>query len=95
MAEVYMDKDAVSNIAEGFDTAGDVLKAVNMSLEAAIQLMNSNAFVGAVGGAAIQQYLNMIRPRVEDLSVTCTEMSEDLRQAVALREQAEQAGDSI
>ena len=95
MAEVYMDKDAVSNIAEGFDTAGDVLKAVNMSLEAAIQLMNSNAFVGAVGGAAIQQYLNMIRPRVEDLSVTCTEMSEDLRQAVALREQAEQADDSI
>lgn len=93
--ETYMDKDAVRSIAQGFDTASDTLKAVAMALEAAMTILRVTAFVGLVGGAALERYLANIKPRVDKLAATCEEMAEDLRQAVALREQAEQAGDSV
>lgn len=90
-----MEKDAVRRMAGNFDAAGDVLRGVDMALEAAIQLLNTTAFVGMVGGAAVAQYLNAIQPRVKNLSTTCTEMSQKLNDAVSFREQAEEAGDSV
>jgi hypothetical protein len=93
--ETFMDKDAVRNIASGFETASEVLNAVAAALEAAMMTLKVTAYVGLVGGAALERYIANIKPKVEKLAKTCEEMSNDLRQAVSLREQAEAAGDSV
>jgi hypothetical protein len=58
---VYMDTDAVQHIADGFETAADVLGAVNTALEAAMQLLRMTAFVGLVGGLALERYIASIQ----------------------------------
>jgi hypothetical protein len=84
MAEdgVYMDIDGVTKMAEQFNHFGDVLDAVNKALEAAIMILKVTAFVGLVGGLAIEHYLEQIQPNVKKLSDKCKEMHLDLIGAI-------------
>ena len=95
MATTYMDTDKVSSIADGVQTAGEVLNAVNMALEAAIMMLKLTAFVGMFGNMAMARFLEQIQPRVEKLAKKCEEMSGDLNTAVSLHRQGEERGDSI
>jgi len=63
--EVYMDIPQVEKMAKGFGTFSDILKGVVKALEVAINLLRASAFVGLVGGAAVERYLSMVKPRVQ------------------------------
>lgn len=82
MAEVRMDYEAVEKLSQGFGTAADVLKAVSTALEVAINILRATAFVGLIGGFAVQMYLERIQPEVEKLADICDELSLDLLGAI-------------
>jgi hypothetical protein len=82
MADVSMDYDVVQGIADGFGVAGDTLQGVSAALEAAINILRVTAFVGLVGGLALERYLSGIKPNVDKLAATCQEMQQDLIGAI-------------
>lgn len=82
MADVSMDYDIVQGISDGFGVAGDTLNAVATALEVAINTLRATAFVGLVGGLALAQYLDGIKPNVEKLAATCEELKFDLIGAI-------------
>jgi len=82
-----MDYDAVTGMATGFDTTGDTLQVVSQALTAAIALLLASAFMGNPGAAAQAAYLANIKPKVDRLAATCEEFGQDLRTAVAKREE--------
>lgn len=78
----YMDPDRVLIIARGFGTFGTVLKAVNTVLETQMMIMRATAFIGLVGGAAVERYLAVIQPEIERLAQKCEEISQDVENSV-------------
>jgi hypothetical protein len=94
MAEegVYMDTEAVQNMADGFGTASDVLKTVATALEVAIDILRATAFIGMVGNLAIANYLERIKPNVEKLGEKCDELKLDLYGAVVSYRDGDDSG---
>jgi hypothetical protein len=92
MADVSMDFDVVSQMADGFQTAAETLHAVDRSLEMAIALLQASAFLGMVGNLALARYLEGIQPNVTRLSATCEEMSQDLIGAIAALRDGDYSG---
>jgi len=92
MADVSMDYDVVQGISDGFGTAGDTLKAVSTALEAAINILRATAFVGLVGGLALERYLSGIKPNVDKLAATCEEMQLDLIGAITSLRDGDNSG---
>lgn len=84
MADFTMDYDAVEDMASGFSTANDVLEAISTALQAAIAILKATAFLGMIGNAALAFYLEGIKPNVDRLAATTEELSQDLRNAVAI-----------
>jgi hypothetical protein len=95
MGTTFMDYDAVRGISNGFDDAAQVLDAINKALEAAMMTLKMTAFVGLVGGFAVQAFIEQLQPRVEFLARECQEYAEKLNTAIQTAQQAEQAGDSL
>jgi hypothetical protein len=89
---VYMDVDAVTGMAERFQQIGDVMKAVSKALEIAIMTLRVTAFVGLVGGAAVERYLSRIKPQVDKLSEKCSELHLDLIGAVVSYRDGDSSG---
>jgi len=79
---VQMDYDVVQAMADGFNTAADVLDGVSTALEIAINVLKATAFIGLVGGYAVAMYLEQIKPAVDRLAETCNEMNLDLIGAI-------------
>jgi hypothetical protein len=86
-----IDYEAVAKSADGFETVGTTLAVVNTALEAAMMILRTTAFIGLVGGAAVERYLANIQPKVEKLSQKCKEMSGDLREVIRIRQQTDEA----
>jgi len=89
---VYMDTDAVRNMAKTFDTIGDVLDGVNKAMQALSTALKTTAFVGLVGGLAVAAYIDRIRPQVEKIAKKCEELSKDLNASVAAYERGDAIG---
>jgi hypothetical protein len=86
-ADVSMDFDVVTTMADVFQATSESLDEVDQALEMAIAVLKASAFIGLVGNLALAAYLDNIRPHVGRLAATCQEMSGDLRGAiVALRD---------
>jgi outer membrane murein-binding lipoprotein Lpp len=81
--EVFMDIPQVQKLAQAFGTFGETLQAVSKALEAAITILKVTAFVGLVGGAAVEAYLNMIKPRVDQLAAKMHELQGDVNGAIS------------
>ncbi len=82
MAEVSMDYDAVQKMSDGFRTSSETLEGVSKALEVAIAVLKASALFGLVGNAALAQYLEGIKPNVDRLAATCSELSQDLMGAI-------------
>jgi hypothetical protein len=80
--EVYMDIPAVTQIAETFGKIAETLETVVKVLEALITTLNATAFIGLVGGRAIAQFMEMIKPYVEEMGKKCEELDKDVRASI-------------
>lgn len=92
METTYMDFDRMKQISEGFKDAAELLQKVSQALEAAMLVLKMTAFVGLVGGAALERFINIIKPRIDDLAKNFIEMSDDINGAIDLYRTAQQAG---
>ncbi|MCB9420418.1 MAG: hypothetical protein H6667_11480 [Ardenticatenaceae bacterium] len=89
---VYMDTDAVRGMAKSFGTIGDVLQAVNKAMQTLSNVLKATAFVGLVGGYAVAQYIDSIRPQIEDIAEKCEELNKDLDASVDAYERGDELG---
>ncbi|MGD0613384.1 MAG: hypothetical protein ABSB41_17945 [Anaerolineales bacterium] len=90
--EVLMDIPQVQKMAQSFGTFGDVLQGVSKALEVAINILKVTAFIGLVGGAAVEAYLGMIKPRVDQLANKMHELQGDIQGAISNYETGDQSG---
>lgn len=92
MDEVYMDIPAVRTMAKNIGTVGEVLNTVSKVLEALMLILNTTAFIGMVGGAAVAHYIDMIKPHIDQLAAKCEELMSDLGTAVDAFERGDAQG---
>jgi len=90
--EVYMDIPQVQKMAESFGNFGEILRGVAKALEVAIMVLRTTAFVGLVGGFAVERYLSMIKPRVENLAKKMDELNGDLTGAINHYQTGDESG---
>jgi len=92
MAAVDMKPDEVKNIAKGLEAVAGVLKIVSAVLEAQMYILRATAFIGLVGGLAVERYIASIKPPIDQLAKRLTELSGDVNKSVAQWEAAAQRG---
>ncbi|PKO13953.1 MAG: hypothetical protein CVU39_16360 [Chloroflexi bacterium HGW-Chloroflexi-10] len=90
--EVYMDIPQVQKMAESFGNFGEILKGIAKALEAAIMVLRMTAFVGLVGGMAVERYLSMVKPRVEKMADKMLELRSDLQGAINHYQTGDESG---
>ncbi|GAB4434805.1 MAG: hypothetical protein Fur0044_32130 [Anaerolineae bacterium] len=90
--EVYMDIPAVRDMAKGFGTIGEVLDAVAKVLEGLATLLKATAFIGLVGGYIVLQFIEMIKPHIEEMAEKCRELMQDLNKSVDAYERGDALG---
>lgn len=90
--EVFMDVPSIRGMASSFGTIGDVLRNVAKVLEALSNVLKATAFIGLVGGYAVAQFIDMIKPHIEDMAEKCTELNKDLSASVDAYERGDQQG---
>lgn len=89
---VFMDTDAVRGMAKSFGTIGDVMQAVNKAMQTLSTILKTTAFIGLVGGYAVAQYIDQIRPQIEDIAEKCEELNKDLDASVKAYESGDELG---
>lgn len=82
MDEVFMDTDAVENLARRLAQIADLLRRVAKILEQLMNILRTTAFIGLVGGYAVERYLAFIKPQIENLAAFMDENSAELKVAV-------------
>ena len=80
--EVYMDIPQVEKMSKDFQTFGDVLEAVNKTLEAISMLMKATAWISFGATTAIATFIDRIRPNVKRSADKMKELSGDLMSAI-------------
>jgi hypothetical protein len=89
---VYMDIPAVKGISKSFSTISDVLKGVSKTLEAISNALKATAFIGLVGGYAVVQFIEVIKPQIDEMVEKTAELSQDLAASVDAYERGDQQG---
>jgi phage-related protein len=79
---VFMDIDAVQVFSDGFSAMSDVMKTASQGLEIAIDTLRASAMFGLIGNLAVANYLDGIKPRVDNLATKFEEVSHDLIGAI-------------
>jgi uncharacterized protein YukE len=92
MDEVYMDIPAVRGMSKNFNNISEVLQNVSRTLQALITVLRTTAFVGNVGGAAVAQFMEMIKPHIDNMSRKTAELSRDLEASVNAFERGDSRG---
>ncbi|MDO9027827.1 MAG: hypothetical protein Q7U68_03085 [Candidatus Roizmanbacteria bacterium] len=90
--EVFMDIPQVQKMAGAFGNFGDVLKGISKVLETTIMVLRTTAFVGLVGGIAVERYLSVIKPRVEKTAQKMLELQGDLQGAISNYQTGDDSG---
>jgi len=88
----HLEPARVKTIGRGFANMAQVLKAISTVLEAQMRILQTTAFIGMVGGTAVERYIAVIKPRVDSLARLCTELSEDAIKSAEDWERAQQTG---
>ena len=91
-SEEFMIPDQVQRIAQGFENIANVLKAVSTALEACMMVLRATAFIGLVGGTAVERYLAAIKPEIDKMQAKCAEISGDMQASVTKWLKASEAG---
>ncbi len=89
---VYMEIPAVRGMSKNFSTISDVLKAVSKTLEAISNALKATAFIGLVGGYAVVQFIEVIKPQIDEMAEKTAELSKDLGAAADAYERGDAQG---
>lgn len=95
MNEVYMDVPAVRDLAKNFGTISEVLNTVSKVLEALMLILNTTAFIGAVGGAAVANYIDSIKPHIDRVAAKCEELMGDINASATAFENGDMDGANL
>lgn len=92
--EVFMDIPAVQSMADRFGNFADVLKSVSKVLEGAMNILRVTAFVGLVGGAAVERWISIIKPNVDRMAAKMEELQRDIQDAIKSYRDGDNTGSS-
>lgn len=87
-----MNVPQVRNIAKGCEAAGAALKVVAAMLEVQMMILRTTAFVGLVGGLAVERYLAHIQPKIARAGEKLVHLGEFAMNEAAHVEKASQTG---
>lgn len=90
--EVYMDVPQVQKMAQSFGQFGEILQNVSKVLEATITVLRVTAFIGLIGAGAVERYLSVIKPRVDQMAKKMLELRSDLQGAINHYQTGDQTG---
>jgi hypothetical protein len=90
--EVFMRVPQVRRMADQFGNFGEVLQNISKVLEMTITVLRVTAFVGLVGGTAVERYLSVIKPRIDQMSRKMHELKSDILGAVQHYETGDASG---
>ena len=79
---IKMDYAVIGDVSKGFGTARDVLNTVGKVLEVLVGILRATAFFSFGTSAALAQYLDTIKQKVNNLAKICQEFSTDLARAM-------------
>lgn len=79
---VQMDYAVIGDVSKGFGTAASVLTTVGKVLEVLVGILRATAFFSLGTSAALAQYLDNIKNKVNNLAKVCNEFSGDLGNAI-------------
>lgn len=77
-SQVYMEVPAVREMGKKFGQISEILATVNKVLEMLSNVLKTTAFIGMVGGFAVAQMIDRIRPQIEEMSEKTEEIGKDL-----------------
>ena len=75
--ERHMDPAKVRAMGQSLETMSNILKVVSTVLEVQMTILKTTAFIGLVGGLAVERYLAQIKPKIDDLAKQTAELSQD------------------
>lgn len=90
--EVYMDVPEVRNIAKKFSEISEVLNAVAKVLEGLLMVLKATAFIGLVGGYILIHFIEMVKPKIEEMARKCAELNRDVTASVDAYERGDALG---
>ena len=90
--EIFMDVDGVRGMAKNFGMISDVLANVSKALEVLMRTLQTTAFMGAVGGFAIANYIQQIKPHIDEIAEKCEEFNKDLDASATAYENGDELG---
>jgi hypothetical protein len=79
---VQMDYGVIGDVSKGFGTARDTLTTIGKVLAVLIGILRATAFFSFGTSAALAQYLDVIKQKVNNLAKVCNEFSDDLSRAI-------------
>ena len=89
---VQMDYQAIGNVSKGLTTAKETLTAVGKVLEVLINALRAAAFFSFGTSAALANYLDVIKQKVNKLAKLCEEFAGDLSRAIGDHKNGDTAG---
>ena len=90
--KVFMNVPAVRQIAKNFKQVGDTVDNVARVMEALVNILRGTAFIGLVGGLALAQYIDSIKPHIQQMARKCQELFSDLNKSVDAYERGDALG---
>lgn len=89
---VFMNVPAVRKMSRNFSAISRVLKNVSKTLQMLMNILKATAFVGLVGGLAVERYISMIKPQIDRLAKDSAEVAKDLTAAADAYERGDAQG---
>ena len=66
--EIFMDIPAVRGFSDKFQNVGEILDGVSTTMEALMTTLKMTAFIGNVGGTAVANFLEQLKPVIDELA---------------------------
>jgi len=90
--QVFMKVPEVRKISKTLSTISETLTTVVKVLEVMITTLKTVAFMGAVGGYAVANFLEQIKPYIKQVAEKTAKLSQDLSFSVDAYERGDEAG---
>lgn len=89
---VYMNVPAVRKLSRNFAAISSALKEISNTIQILMNILKATAFVGLVGGSALDRYVDSLKPRIDKLARDTAEISKDLKAASDAYERGDAEG---